>query len=219
MSGNAQERCRLVLIGPAAPDWRRSAEQIADALDGGDVASLILWQGELCEADFQKLCEAVVPAAQSAGVAAIVAGDSRIAGRTGADGIHSDKRDELADLVEAHSGRLIIGAGGARTRHDALELGELRPDYVFFGRFGYDTKPEPHPRNLGLGGWWAEFVEIPCIVMAGSVIESIATVAATGAEFAAVSTAVFTGSTAPGEAVRRANALLDEKAPPLGEPA
>ncbi len=39
----------------------------------------------------------------------------------------------------------------AKTRDDALELGEERPDYIFFGRFGYDNKPEPHQRNLSLG--------------------------------------------------------------------
>ena len=47
---------------------------------------------------------------------------------------------------------MMVGAGGAKTRDDALELGEVRPDYIFFGRFGYDNKPEPHPRNLSLGG-------------------------------------------------------------------
>ena len=66
----------------------------------------------------------------------------------------------------------MVGAGGAKTRDDALELGEQRPDYLFFGRFGYDNTPEPHPRNLTLGRWWAEMIEIPCIVLAGSTTSS-----------------------------------------------
>ena len=66
-----------------------------------------------------------------------------------------------------------------------------RPDYLFFGRFGYDNTPDPHPRNLMLGRWWAEMIEIPCIVLAGSAIESVEPVAATGAEFVALSSAVF----------------------------
>lgn len=214
-----EDRCRLVLISPAGSDWKRSADQIAGAVAGGDVASLILWPGDLGEADYQRLCECAVSAAQAAGVAAIVAGDSRIAGRSGADGIHTDDRSELAALIDANNGQRIVGAGGAKTRHDALEIGELRPDYVFFGRFGYDTRPEPHKRNLALAEWWAELVEVPCVILAGSVIESVEAVAATGAEFAAVSSAVFTGTIDPGEAVRRANVLLDDKAPRFGDAA
>ncbi len=218
MTEEMNDRCRLVLIGPGGADWKRSADQVVSALSGGDIASLILWPSELGDAEFQKLCEMAVPAAQAAGVAAIVAGDTRVAGRTHADGIHLEDKSMLRDLIEANrDGRLIVGAGGAKSRHDALEIGELRPDYVFFGRFGYDNRPEPHPRNLALGQWWAELVEIPCIVMAGSTIDSLEAVAATGAEFVAVSAAVFTGTTPPDEAVRMANRLLDERAPRFQE--
>lgn len=213
MTETAQDRCRLVLISPAGSDWRRSADQIAGALSGGDIASLILWPGELGDAEFQKLCEAVVPDAQAAGIAAVVAGDTQVAGRSGADGVHLESKSQLHDFAAANpQGERIMGAGGAKNRHDALEIGEMRPDYIFFGRFGFDTKPEPHPRNLALGEWWAELVEIPCIVMAGSVVGSLEAVAATGAEFAAVSSAIFAGTTRPEEAVRAANQLLDEKA-------
>jgi thiamine-phosphate pyrophosphorylase len=188
--------------------------RIAAALTGGDVASLILPQNGLDEAGFQAFAEAVVPPAQAAGVAVIVAGDSRIAGRVHADGIHLEgSKAELADAMERLQGRMMVGAGGARTRDDALELGEERPDYIFFGRFGYDTTPEPHRRNLALGAWWAEMIEIPCIVMAGSDLGSVETVAATGAEFVALSSAVFAESVDPAAAVAQANALLDQTAP------
>ncbi|RVD12740.1 thiamine phosphate synthase, partial [Mesorhizobium sp. M4B.F.Ca.ET.017.02.2.1] len=80
-------------------------------------------------------------------------------------------------------------------------------------RQGYDNKPEPHPRNLSLGQWWAEMIEIPCIVMAGSELASVEAVAATGAEFVALSSAVFADGTDPRAAVAAANALLDETAP------
>ena len=96
---------------------------------------------------------------------------------------------------------------------DALELGEERPDYLFFGRFGYDNKPEPHPRNLALGAWWAEMIEIPCIVMGGLDIASVEEVAVTGAEFVALRQAVFQHPSGPALAVAEANAVLAEKAP------
>ena len=203
-------RCRIVLIAPKDA----SAERIAAAFEGGDVASLILPENGMDEASFQAFAEKIVPAAQAAGIAVVIAGDTRIAGRVQADGIHVEvSSQELAETIEHLQGRMMVGVGGAKTRDDALELGELRPDYMFFGRFGYDNKPEPHHRNLALGEWWAEMISIPCIVMAGSELASVETVAATGAEFVALSSAVFADGRDPGAAIAAANALLDETAP------
>ncbi len=203
-------RCRIVLIAPPGA----GAERLAAAFDGGDVASLILPRNGLDDAAFQALAEKTVAAAQAAGVAAIVEGDTRIAGRVQADGIHVEAgRTELAEVIGRFQARMAVGTGGARTRDEALELGEERPDYIFFGRFGYDTQAEPHPRNLNLGRWWAEMIEIPCIVMAGSDLASVVAVAATGAEFVALSAAVYGDGADPREAVARANALLDAQAP------
>lgn len=204
------DRCRLVLIAPA----EAGAERILAAFDGGDVASLILPPWSLDEAAFQRLTETVVPAAQAQGAAVMVAGDTRAAGRSGADGLHVEApKTELDDAIARHRPKLMIGAGGIKTRDDALEIGELRPDYVFFGRFGYDNQPEPHPRNLGLARWWAEMIEIPCVVLGGSTVASVEAVAVTGAEFVALSSAVFAEDVDPADAVRRVNALLDAHAP------
>ena len=203
-------RCRIVLIAPPSVE----PGKVEAALSGGDVASLILPAEGTDEATFQAFAEKVASAARAAGVAVVVAGDTRVAGRIHADGIHVEgSKAELGEAVERYQERMMVGVGGAKTRDDALELGEQRPDYIFFGRFGYDNKPEPHSRNLSLGQWWAEMIEIPCIVMAGSDIASVEAVAATGAEFVAVSAAVFGEGVDPREAVARANALLDETAP------
>lgn len=207
------DRCRIVLVVPPGADIATLPRRIAEAIGGGDVASLILPQYDLDETTFQKLAERIVPHAQEKGVAVILAGDNRVAGRVGADGIHMDANvDAVVDAVTKAKGRSMVGAGGAKTRDEALTLGEAQPDYLYFGRFGHDTKPEPHPRNLELGNWWSEMVAIPCIVEAGSDLASIDTVAATGAEFVALSTAVFSGSLPPAEAVAEANRRLDAAA-------
>jgi thiamine-phosphate pyrophosphorylase len=207
------QRCRLVLAIPPgrAPD--DLAQALEAALAAGDVASLILPQYDLEEGAFQQLAETLVPMAQARGVAVVVAGDSRVAGRARADGVHVDGVAEVIEAVRRHEGRLMVGAGGATTRDEALAMGEAQPDYIFFGRFGYDAKPEPHPRNLALGRWWAEMIEIPCIVMAGAEVATVVDVAATGAEFVLLSQAVFGEGSDPAAAVARANALLDAGAP------
>jgi thiamine-phosphate pyrophosphorylase len=187
--------------------------RLLEAASGGDVASLILpKRGD--EAAFQAYVAPLVRLAQEAGIAALVVDDTRIAGRVGADGVHiQGGPDEVKDAMERWGGKIIIGAGGAATRDEALELGELQPDYVFFGRLGFDTKPEPHARNLALARWWAEMVEIACIVQGGSDIASVRAAAATGAEFVALSSAVFGEGVDSRAAVARANAILDETAP------
>ena len=211
-------RCRLVLIAPDRESDDALADAIAAALSGGDVASLILPAYGLDEAAFQKRAERLTKLAQAKGVAVMIVDDTRIAGRVGADGVHlEDARTTIAETIERFDGKLMFGAGGAKTRHDALELGEARPDYVFFGKIGYDNKPDPHPRNLGLGEWWSEMVALPCVVMGGTALESVEAVAATRADFVALSSAIFTGTLSPRDAVAAANRLLDEKAPALDD--
>jgi thiamine-phosphate pyrophosphorylase len=207
-------RCRIVLISPSGETADSFSAKFAAAISGGDAASVILPANGMDEASFQAFAERIVPIAQEAGVAAIIAEDTRIAGRVKADGIHIEGgKAALAEAIASFQARMAVGAGGAKTRDDALELGEERPDYIFFGRFGYDNTPEAHQRNLSLGGWWAEMIEVPVIVMAGSDIASVATVAATGADFVALSAAVFGDGVDPKTAVARANAILDETAP------
>jgi thiamine-phosphate pyrophosphorylase len=207
------DRCRLVLVTPPDADVT-FAQKLAAALKGGDVASLIVPRYDLDDDAFQTLAEILVPLAQDAGVAAIVAGDTRVAGRVKADGIHVEEgKAALAEAIERYGKKMMVGTGGAKTRDDALGLGEAQPDYIFFGRFGYDTKSEPHPRNLTLGRWWAEMISIPCIVLGGGETGSVRDVAATGAEFVALSRAVFCDGRDPAAEVTRANALLDEHAP------
>jgi thiamine-phosphate pyrophosphorylase len=206
-------RCRIVLIAPPAIATDVFAAKLGDAIAGGDVASLILPPYAMDEQAFQAFAERIVPLAQQANVAAVLGGDSRIAARVRADGIHVEGgKAALADMIDRMQDKIMVGAGGVKTRDEALELGEQRPDYLFFGRFGYDSQAEPHHRNLALGSWWAEMIEIPCIVLAGNSIASVEAVAATGAEFVALSNAVFADGADPAAAIAEANRLLDQRA-------
>ncbi|QWK77248.1 thiamine phosphate synthase [Ochrobactrum sp. BTU1] len=207
------ERCRLLLVAPPLADGDALAKLLSAALSGGDVASVILDGGDLDEAAFQASAQKAVSVIQENGVAAIILNDTRIAGRVGADGIHIEgKASELAEAIEKHTPKFIVGTGNLRDRHGAMEIGELQPDYVFFGKIGADNKPDAHPRNLALAEWWAEMVEIPSIAQAGNTIESVVEAAQTGADFVALGRAVFEAED-PAKAVAEANRLLDENAP------
>lgn len=209
-----ESRCRLVLVAPEIADAAEAARIMGDALKGGDVASVIIPQYAFDDNAFQRIAEALVPVIQKAGAAALVAGDSRVAGRARADGLHiAGGAEPLAEAMEKFSPKLIVGGGNAQERHRALEIGEAQPDYVFFGKLDGDIKPDAHPKNLALAEWWASMVEIPCVVMGGTNTESVLAIAETGAEFAALRLAVFADPARAAAIIQEANALLDEKAP------
>jgi thiamine-phosphate pyrophosphorylase len=207
-------RCRLVLILPDVKDASEAARLIGEALKGGDVASVIVPQYDSSDTEFQKIAEAVTPIIQTAGAAVLISGDSRVAGRVKADGLHiAGGKDDFAEALGKFTPKLIVGGGRAQDRHQAMEIGELQPDYIFFGKLDGDIKPEAHPKNLALAEWWASMVEIPCIVMGGTDPASVLAIAEAGAEFAALRLAVFGEEGRAAAIVQEINAILDQKAP------
>jgi thiamine-phosphate pyrophosphorylase len=208
-----EDRCRLVLVLPESQDAEAIGKQLQEALAAGDVASVIVPQYGQDDQAFQQRCETLIPEIQAAGAAALVAGDSRIAGRVKADGLHVTDVSELKETIEKFTPKFIVGSGGGAERHTALEIGEMRPDYIFFGKLDGDIKPEAHPKYLALAEWWASMIEIPCVVLGGTDAASALAVAETGADFVAMRAAVFSHPQGAAEAVRQINAILDEKAP------
>ena len=202
-------RSRLALV-LASPEVTGAA--LSRALAGGDVATVFLAAAGRSATAFQDFAEEVVPLIQEAGAAAIVADDTRCAGRAKADGIHvsGGALEELRDAIARFSPKLIVGASGFRTRHGAMEAGEALPDYLFFGRLSGAPSPSAEPEDLELAAWWASIVELPCVVMGGGDIETFPEAAETGAEFVALSSAIFAVEGEEGERVARANAVLDD---------
>ncbi|NDW05380.1 thiamine phosphate synthase [Jiella pacifica] len=203
-------RPQLVLVTTPLTDADAESRMRA-ALSGGDVASVLIDPAGRDDDAFQAFAETLVPLIQAAGAAAIVIDDSRAAGRTKADGLHLSGGDleTLGDAVSRHQPRLIVGASGFETRHEALEAGELMPDYMLFGRFGAEAEAAPHPKSLALAEWWAEIVEVPCILLGGGDLATLEAAAETGAEFIALSEAVFGADADPEAAVRAANQTFD----------
>jgi thiamine-phosphate pyrophosphorylase len=197
-------RPRLVLVAfPSTP-----VDRLRAALSGGDVASVIL-AAEGADTDtLQAAAKALAPLAQSREAAFIVENDTRVAGRSGADGVHiTTSIPDLRDAITALRPKKIIGAGNLRSRHEAMEAGELNPDYVFFGRLDGDNNDGVFDKTADLAAWWAPTFVVPAIVMAGRLVASVTEVAATGAEFVALSRAVF-DAIDPAAAVSEANRLL-----------
>jgi thiamine-phosphate pyrophosphorylase len=209
MANADSTHCRLCLVTPPDYDPVAFAPRLADALAGGDVASLIIAAPDGNAEALQAAAEALVPIATARGVAVLIHNDVRVAHRTKADGVHIDSG--IADLgaaTAAFKGRGIVGAGGLASRHDALEAGENAPDYVFFGRLDGDRDDAIHAKTLDLADWWASVAVIPAVVMGGRTLASVDEAADRGIDFVALAAAVWNHPQGPAAAVAAANQRL-----------
>jgi thiamine-phosphate pyrophosphorylase len=211
MANDIASRCRLCLVTPAGVDAETFAARVADALSGGAVASLIITADPADPARLQRAAEAFVPIAQDAGVAAIVHGDTRIVGRSHADGVLIDSGPaDLAAALAALQPKRMVGAGGFTSRHEAMAAGEASPDFLFFGRLDGDTGDGIFPKALDLAGWWSTVTVIPAIVMGGRTLASVREAASEGIEFVALGKAVWDDPRGPAAAVAEACDYLAE---------
>jgi thiamine-phosphate pyrophosphorylase len=88
-----------------------------------------------------------------------------------------------------------------------MEAGEAGADYVAFGAFHPTTTKETgHRPDPSILSWWTTVFEIPCVAIGGITPDNAAPLVAAGADFIAVSGAVWNGDEA--DAVRRFTELL-----------
>lgn len=212
------QRCRLVLF--ASPQ-EADIDQIDTATRTGRVYAVVLYRGDSPEDEFARYCEGIVGNCRASETPVLIADNTQLMGRVGADGLLLEKMNQdVSQVVKDYTPDRLIGCGGFKDRHGAMVVGEANPDFVFIGRLGGDIKAEAHPRNLKLAEWWAKVIDIPCVVMAGNASDSVLACAGTGADFAGVCKAVFNDKIRPDEAVLQLDALLEAEAPRFeGEPA
>lgn len=208
-------RCRLVLV---VDTQTVSQADLKSAISAGDVASVILHAKDSSTPQFEEYCKDAVSFIQTKEIPALVADSTQTFGRSGADGIFAEReKQKLDDYVARFSPQNIVGCGNVKNRHGALLVGELKPDFIFFGKLAGDIRPEPHPKNIALAHWWSELVELSAIVMGGSDLTSVVECADTGVEFVGLAKAVFEHEVGPAIAVAEVNRLLDENAPAFDE--
>jgi thiamine-phosphate pyrophosphorylase len=201
--------CRLYLITPplSGADLAAFAPRFAEALGAGDVASALARVAPAARGEAKRILQPLVELATARDVAALIESDARLAQRVGADGAHvSGVGDELAEgLASLHPGR-IVGAGGLRSRDDAMRAGEAGADYVMFGEPRRDGFAPPLAETLERVAWWAEIFETPCVAFAGA-LDAVAPLTTAGADFVALADAVWLASSAAA-AVAEAQALI-----------
>ncbi|WP_374284017.1 thiamine phosphate synthase [Novosphingobium sp.] len=189
--------CQLYLISPldvggAFPD------RLARALDAGPVAAFQLRVKDVSEHEAARLAEPLQKLCAARDVAFIVNDSISLAKRLGADGVHLGQEDGEVEDARKRLGRdAQIGVTCHNSRHLAMEAGEAGADYVAFGAFfPTTTKQTEHRAEPDLLTWWQDLMEIPCVAIGGITRENCAPLVRAGADFLAVSGAVWNGDEA-----------------------
>ena len=203
---------RLYLISPALADAESFMPALEAALAAGDVACVLARFASPDEGTAKKIVRALLPMVQDHGAALLVEGDPKVAVRTDADGVHvrgqgDQLEEQLGDAIETLKPDRIVGAGGVKTRHDSMAVGELEIDYVMFGDPSPDGWTPLLEQVIERVSWWTEIFTVPCVGFAPQ-LEDVQTISEAGADFVALGDCVWNDPRGPGAAVAQAQAAL-----------
>ena len=203
--------CALYLITPPAiPDLPAFVRTLGEALDAGAVAALQIRLKEVDDAAVLAAVAVLKPVAAAHGVAVILNDRPDLAARSGCDGVHVGQGDaSYAEARRTMGPDAMIGVTCHDSRELAMEAAEAGADYVAFGAFFPTTTKEtahrPEPEILTI---WQETVETPCVAIGGITAANAADLARAGADFVAVSGAVWAHPDGPAAAVRELDQVL-----------
>jgi len=202
--------CRLYLVTPPALDPAVFRDELAAALDAGDVAAVQLRLKDADDDAIRRAVGALRPVAQERGVAFLLNDRPDLAAATGCDGAHVGAEDmPPAEARRALGPALTLGVSCYASRDLAMRAGEAGADYVAFGSFfPSGTKQTGIRTDVELLRWWSELMEPPCVAIGGITAENCAPLVQAGADFLAVIGAIWAHPDGPAEGVRAVNAAI-----------
>ena len=198
--------CQLYLISPldvagAFP------ERLESALAAGPVAAFQFRVKGVDEHEAARLAAPLQEICAARDCAFIVNDSVTLAKRLKADGVHLGQGDgpngvlNVREAREALGREAQIGVTCHASRHLAMEAGEAGADYVAFGAFfpsatkASEHRPQDRPGPEILA-WWQRLFEIPCVAIGGITPANCGPLVSAGADFLAVSHAVWGGDEA-----------------------
>jgi thiamine-phosphate pyrophosphorylase len=189
--------CQLYLISPLDVAGV-FPERLARALDAGPVAAFQFRVKGVDEHSAARLAEPLQRVCAEREVAFIVNDSISLARRIGADGVHLGQSDgDIGEARERLGRNAQIGLTCHASRHLAMEAGEAGADYVAFGAFfPTTTKQVEHRAEPAILTWWQTLFELPCVAIGGITPDNCAPLVSAGADFLAVSSAVWNGDEA-----------------------
>ncbi|MGP0091460.1 MAG: thiamine phosphate synthase [Xanthobacteraceae bacterium] len=194
---------RLYLVTPQVADAAHFRDHLAAALEGADIAAVLLRLGQDDERGRINCAKVLAPIVQRKDAALLLDGNADLVARAGADGAHLTGIDNVTPALASLKPERIVGAGGMLTRHDAMLAAEAGADYIMFGEpdaIGHRPAFATVEERVA---WWAEICEVPCVGFAANADEVLA-LGRAGADFIAVCDFVWADVRGPNRAVAEA---------------
>ena len=204
-------RCRLYLITPPRIDPAAFRDDLAMALDAGDVACVQLRLKDIDDNAVRRAAEILLPVAHDRSVDLIMNDRPDLAYDTGCDGVHIGQED--ASYREARSllGRdAIIGVTCHQSRDLSIVAADAGADYVAFGAFYRSgTKTPKSQADPEILRWWSELMVTPCVAIGGITVDNCPPLIAAGADFLSVVAGIWDYREGPAAAVMAFNEVLE----------
>ena len=199
----SRDPCQIYLISPLQVDGD-FPDRLRRVLDAAPVAAFQFRVKDVDQHTAAHLAEPLQAICAEKNVAFIVNDDVSLAKRLRADGVHLGQGD--GDPKEARTALgpdAQIGVTCHNSRHLAMEAGEGGADYVAFGAFfPTETKEVSHYAGPELLAWWSTLSDIPCVAIGGITADNCAPLVQAGADFLAVSAAVWAHPDGPEAGVK-----------------
>lgn len=204
--------CQLYLISPldVGGDF---PDRLEAALSAAPVAAFQFRVKGLDQHEAARLAAPLQAICAAKDVAFIVNDDMALAKQLKADGVHLGQGDG-----DPKAARSLLGPGAQigvtchASRHLAMEAGEAGADYVAFGAFfPTTTKEVEHRADPEILTWWQGLFELPCVAIGGITPDNAKLLVDAGADFLAVSGAVWNHPEGPAAAVRAFAAILENQ--------
>ncbi len=206
-----QRRCQLYLLTPPSFALGAFTRTLSDALVEGHVAAFQLRMKDAADADILAAGKALQPIVQNAASAFIVNDRPDLAAELDADGAHIGQSDKsYAEARGLLGPNKIVGVTCHNSRDLAYEAAEAGADYVAFGAFyPTQTKAAQHWADPEILEIWQETALTPCVAIGGINLDNAEPLVRAGADFLAVSNAVWSHAEGPRAAIAAFNALFD----------
>jgi thiamine-phosphate pyrophosphorylase len=205
-AGEQRPPCQLYLISPPVLDLAAHPLALEAALGVGDaVAAYQLRLKDVADETILAAAAELLPICRAHDVAFLLNDRADLAAACGADGVHLGQKDGDVAAARRLLGRdAEIGVTCHGSRHLAMEAGEAGANYVAFGAFfPTRTKLVEHRATPDILSWWTAISPIPCVAIGGVTAENCGPLVKAGADFLAVSDAVWNAALGPEDAVRR----------------
>ncbi|GGY44972.1 thiamine phosphate synthase [Parvularcula lutaonensis] len=187
-----------LITPPKIADLPAFAEEVVrvfgtSAGTAADVACLQLRLKDVGDDEVLRAAETLLPLCAQAGVGLLINDRADLAKKAGADGVHIGQSD--GSVAEAR--RLLgedrdIGVTCHDSIHLAMEAGEAGADYVAFGAFfPTTTKAVEHHADPEILSRWSEMATVPCVAIGGITAETARSLIEAGADYVAVSGAIW----------------------------